>query len=382
MKKKNIIILGSTGSIGKNTLSILRKNRQRFKVLGVSAFSNISLLKKQIEEFKPRYVAVGNEKKVDKLSSEIKGRCRILAGPEGISELASKKSDAVVLGITGLSALRPLLSCLNNSKRLLLANKEAVISGGSLLMRKMENSKTEVFPVDSEAWGIYRLIKKFSEDSIRKVYITASGGPFWNKSKKYIEGVGIKEVLSHPVWNMGKRISVNSANLMNKGFEVIEIHNLFNLPVEKIGVLIHPQSSVHAFAETEEGVLFPCMFKADMRIPISYGLNYPFHIGIAKKALSLGKEKDLSFIKPDYKKFPALSLAYKVAKKGGNYFTILTSADEEAVGLFLKGKLKFKDIYNIVNWVIKKAKHCSLKKVEDVFFWDRWAKDKIRELTG
>ncbi len=377
---RRVIILGSTGSIGKSTLAIIRKDRKRFKVIGLSAYSNIKTLRKQIEEFKPEYAVIQDEAKAESLKRQNRN-CKVFKCEKGLLDLASKKSDIVVCGITGLAALKPLLKCIGRTKRILLANKEAIVAAAHILKERIDKSSTDVIPVDSEAWAVYMLLKNVEKKDLKNVYITASGGPFLSKSTADLHKVTPEKTLAHPVWKMGQRITVDSANLMNKGFEVIEVHNFFDIPLAKIKVLVHPESAVHAMIETKQGVLFSSMFAADMKVPIGYGLYLPEKAGFNKE-LDLLKVSRLEFFKPDTNKFPALKLAYKAARKQGNLPVILTSADEEAVNLFLKKKISFLDICSVVEKAVKKAKFTKVESLEDIFFWDSWAKKQVRSLAG
>ncbi len=378
---KRVIVLGSTGSIGKSTLDILRRQRDDFNLVGISAYSNADSIEEQVEDFEPEYISVVNKESSLRLKKKLNSKCTLLEGEEGLAELASKPCDILVLGITGLAALKPLLACLGKTKRLLLANKEAVVSGGKFIMDKINDSKTELFPVDSEAWAVFRLLQNRDSQNLENIYITASGGPFLDKDKDFIQSAGVKETLSHPVWDMGKQITVNSASLMNKGFEVIEVSHLFGVDLNKIKVLVHPQSVVHALVRTKDGSLFSSMFQPDMKIPISYGLNYPDFKKQARD-LDLTDQNELNFLSPDLEKFPALSLAYKVGKRGGNLLTILTIADEEAVELFLEEKIMFTDIYRIVSGIIEEAEYSKIKSVDDIFYWQEWTKDKVKQIQG
>ena len=375
---KRIIILGSTGSIGRATLKVVKENPDKFEVIGLSARKNTSLLNKQIEEFRPSYVSILDKGKAKAL--RINKGLKILAGEEGLEEISKKKCDILVLGVPGLSALKPLFSCLGRAKKVLLANKEAIISAGEIVKERAKNENTELFPVDSEAWAVFNLLKKEEREDILSVYLTASGGPFWDKPKEIIKNVKAEEAIRHPVWKMGKKISVDSATLMNKGFEVIEIKRLFNIDSENIKILIHPQSVVHAFLEKRDKSLISCMFYPDMRIPISSGLGID-NFSLKGKKLLLDKIKGLEFFLPDYKKFPLLNLAYFVANKEKSFPTVLVSADEEVVDFYLKEKVSFSDIPKIIERVIAKHKPGEITSLEDVYYWEAWAKEKVKELV-
>lgn len=378
MSKKKLIILGSTGSIGKSALDIVRRNPEMFEVLALTANSNLELIREQIEEFSVKHVALNSKDAANKLiKSNVS--CNVLVGEDGIAELASMNSDVVVVGIIGLAALKPIMACIDKTKRIVLANKEAVLSAGELLMDKINKSSTELFPVDSEAWGVYRLMKLASDREIKNVYITASGGPFFFKDRSQMEDATVEQVLNHPVWDMGARITVDSASFMNKGFEVIEIFRVFGIDLDKIKVLVHPQSAVHALLETTDGAVFSTMFSADMRIPIGYGMCYPENCGFEKE-LDLSAMEKLEFHQPDDQAFPSLKLAYEVARKGGNLPTVLSTADEVAVEFFLQGKIAFLDIYRIVKDTLSFVEFAKLKTIDDVYYWDNWTRKYVAGL--
>ena len=374
---KKVIVLGSTGSIGRNTLEVIRNNPKRFKVVGLSSAKNIKLLRRQVKEFRPSYVSILDKER----ARDFKFRgIKLLKGEEGLYELSQKECEFLILGIPGLSALRPLWFCLGKAKRVLLANKEAIISAGNLIKQKLKKTSTEFFPIDSEAWAMLNLLRTQNRKNISCIYITASGGPFWNKPKKEMRKATLKDVLKHPVWKMGKKISVDSAILINKGFEVIEIKRLFDFPLKKIKVLIHPQSVVHALLERKDRTTLAFMFSPDMRIPISSGLganNFLRH-----KSLSLKEMMNLDFFEPDYQRFPALKLAYFVGEREKSYPTVLVASDEEAVNLYLKDQINFYDIFKIIEKVIEVHTPKEVTSLKDIFYWQAWAKEKVRELVS
>ena len=373
MKKKRIIILGSTGSIGQSALDVVRCTPDRFDVIGLTANANAAELKKQIKEFSPEYAVIADETKVSQLSGS---SARVLYGENGLCELAGQESDVVVVGITGLAALAPVVSAIGRTKRIVLANKEAVVSAGDLIMNLIRRSDTELYPVDSEAWGVYRLLAGMDRSNIEKITITASGGPFFFKDADAMKKASVSDVLAHPVWDMGARITVDSASFMNKGLEIIEIHRLFGLELDKIDVLVHPQSAVHALLQTKDGALSAAMFDADMRIPIGHGMCDPeVYSGAGRLDLSdLGK---LEFYSPDHKRFPFLKLAYKAAQRGGNIPTVLAAVDEAVVNKFLNGEIAFLDIYEIVRSVVDAVDFAQITSIEDVYYWN----DKAYELA-
>lgn len=377
-EKKKIIILGSTGSIGRNTLDIVRRNPRRFEVLGLSGNLNSRLLLKQAEEFKPKYINIGL--KNDYLKLRKNSSSKVSAGEEGLLKLSSSVCDVLVLGISGLAALKPLFNSLGKAKKILLANKEAIIASGEMFDKARRESSSQIVSVDSEAWAVQNLLES-SSGKADKVYITASGGPFLHRDRKFLRKVSLKETLSHPVWRMGKKISVDSATLMNKGFEVMEINRLFGIPVGKIKVLIHPQSIIHALIEREDKTVTAFYFSSDMRIPISAGLDGSKSPSFTKP-LDLAKSGKMEFLSPDYKKFPSLKLSYYVAEKQKSYPSVFVSADEEAVRLYLEGRIKFLQIYDIVKRTVDSHRGSSLKDLDDVLYWSRWAVEKVREIAG
>jgi len=376
---KSVIILGSTGSIGRSTLDVIRKSKNNFRIIGLSTCRNTGLLRKQVKEFRPKYVSIFDKERCRKFNNRVSPK--LFAGEEGLLELSRTKADLLVLGIGGLAALKPLMFSLGRARRVLLANKEAIISAGEVLLDKMKQSRTEILPVDSEAWAVFNLLKYTEPGDLLNIYITASGGPLLGKNSRQIKNIKKDEVLKHPVWNMGKRISIDSATLMNKGFEVMEISRLFGIPLEKIKVLVHPQSIVHAMLERKDGNLLSCLFFTDMRVPIAASLEYPANPMFVRQ-LPLHKINRLEFFEPDYKKFPSLELAYFVAKKGESYPSVLVAADEEAVNLYLEGKIGFCNIYELVKKVIDSHRPERVKCLDDIFFWEAWAKDKVRRIAS
>jgi len=376
---KTVVVLGSTGSIGASALDIVRRNRATFRVRGLSARGSVAKVAEQVREFAPEFVAMADRDAAATLRGMFPS-LTVLDGDEGVTELASMPCDVVVVGIIGMAALKPVMACIGKAKRMVLANKEAVLSAGDLLMSRIHASDTELVPVDSEAWGVYRLMRLADGHEVKSVYITASGGPFFFKDASLMQTAQIKDVLAHPVWDMGARITVDSASFMNKGFEVIETHRIFGVPLEKIKVLVHPQSSVHALLETADGAVFSSMFSADMRIPIGYGICHPQDSGFSKP-LDLAATRSLEFFEPDNAKFPFLPLAYDVAGKGGNLPAVLSAADEIAVHAFLGGTIAFKDLYPLVERCVRSAPFTELARIEDVFYWDEWTKTAMSELV-
>jgi len=371
---KTINIFGSTGSIGKSALDVIRKNRKGLKVLGLCAHSNIGLLSAQIKEFRPSYVCVVDEKSAEKLK-HIKG-VKLFRGQTGLCEFASVGCDTSLMGISGISALRPLMINIEYAKTIALANKESIVTAGNFVLSKAKKFKTRILPVDSEINALYQLSSL--RENFSRVYLTASGGALFNCKPEELRRVSAKKVLSHPTWSMGRRITIDSATLVNKGFEVVEAHHFFNLPYENIGIVIHRESTVHAFVEFKDKTLFACMYPPDMRIPISFALSYPERIKNPAQPNFKGSFS-LSFQPLKNGQFPLLDLILKGAALGGNSLAVLNGCDEVAVEYFLNNKIKFTDILKAMEHVFSHCKRAALKTLDDVFYWDIYAKEKTKE---
>jgi len=322
---KYITILGSTGSIGRNTLEVIRNFPNKFKVRSLSANSNITLLYKQIREFKPKFVCLQDEHRAAQLKSKLKNKAvKVLVGDAGLENLARDKSACdIVLAISGSSALKPLMAAIEANKTIALANKEALVMAGPIIMNKASQKRVKIIPIDSEQSAIWQCLDGEDRDKVKNIYLTASGGPL---RKSSLARVGPKDVLRHPRWKMGKKITVDSATLMNKGLEFLESIYLFNLKPKMIKILIHPQAIIHSMVEFIDGVILAQLSVTDMRIPIQYALSYPERLRSALKGLNFFKLKRLDFEKPDLKKFPCLKLAYQAARMGGTMPAVLLVA--------------------------------------------------------
>lgn len=379
---KNIVILGSTGSIGKTALDVIRQFPEKFKVLGLTVKSNVSLLKEQIKEFKPDYVAVYDKKACEDLKNEIKST-EILCGQEGVCEIAKLPEAEIILSaIVGADGLFPTFEAVKAGKTVALANKESLVMAGQLIKNQAETTGAKIIPVDSEHSAIFQCINTCNKPYIKKISLTASGGPFRGKKLHEIENVAPEQALNHPRWKMGKRITIDSATLMNKGFEVIEAHFLFDLPVEKIGVLIHPQSIVHCFVEFIDGTYLAQMSNPDMKAPIALALSLPERLPDVVKPIDWSTMNQLNFELPDTDAFPCLNLAYEAAKLRGSMPAVLNAADEIAVEAFLSGKLKFNEIYKVIKKTMDAHKVIAVDSIEEVIEVDSWARKKALEETG
>ncbi|MDD4182662.1 MAG: 1-deoxy-D-xylulose-5-phosphate reductoisomerase [Candidatus Omnitrophica bacterium] len=372
---KTINIFGSTGSIGKNALDVIRRNKKNFEVLGLCAHSNTDTLCAQIKEFSPSYVCVVDEKSAEEVRHLTK-KIKLFKGENGLRDFASVDCDTSLMAISGISALRPLMINIEHAKKIALANKESIVTAGNFVLSKAKKFKTKILPVDSEINALYQFFAL--KNNFSKVYLTASGGALFNYKPKDLKKVRAETVLSHPTWRMGRRITIDSATLVNKGFEVIEAHYFFNLPYENIGIVVHRESTVHAFAEFADKTLFACMYPPDMRMPISFALNYPKRID-ALKASNFKGRLSLSFQPLKRGQFPLLDIILKAALRKDNSLVILNGCDEVAVEHFLSGKIKFTDIYKAMNYIFSHYKSAKLKTLDDVFYWDAYAKEKTKE---
>lgn len=381
---KKVLVLGSTGSIGINTLKVIEHFPRNFKVIGLSAFSNVALLKEQIHRFSPKAVAVGRAN-VLKLQREVRrSGTKIFDADTELEYLvtALKDADIVVLGIQGSAALKPFLAAVRLGKRVAPANKEALVMAGEMIMAEAKRYHASIIPVDSEQSAIFQCLQGHARDELKKVYLTASGGPLKDVRKKVFDRLSRREILNHPRWKMGKKITVDSATLMNKGLEVIEAMRLFELEIGDIEVLIHPQSIIHSMIEFCDGAIIAQLGITDMRIPIQYALTYPKRFKTSLPSINFLKQKELTFLRPDVNKFPALSLCYEVAKKGGTYGSVLNAANEEAVGAFLEGKICFSKIVDIAEKVVTKHRPQKTTNINKILESDAWAREKARELIG
>ncbi len=348
--KKRVSILGSTGSIGKNALSVMKSLGDDYELAGLTANQNLSLFKKQLDLWKPETAAVHDEGTYKKLKKDIKLKnTRLLSGIEGIKEIAaSPDSDIIICAISGSAALIPLLEAIKARKLIGLASKEPVVMTGKILIEEAAKSGALIIPVDSEPNAIFQCIKtNGSRDEIRNLIITASGGPFKNLSGKALGKATPEQALSHPAWKMGRKISIDSATMMNKGLEVIEAHNLFDIPYDNIRVVIHPEAKIHSMVEFIDGNIMAVMSRTDMRIPIQYAVTYPARTACSLKPLDLVETGKLSFARPDVKKFPGLEYCYEAGREGGAMPAVLNAANEIAVESFLRKKINFTAIADI-----------------------------------
>ncbi len=379
---KNISILGSTGSIGRQTLEVISLYPERFRVLGLSAGENIGLLLEQIREFRPEAVSVKDRRLAESLRSRLGDtRVEILSGTEGASVIAALGSnDLVVSAMVGASGLVPTLSAVKAGKDVALANKESLVVAGEILIGEAEKRGVRIIPVDSEHSAIFQALETCGKEFAGRLIITASGGPFLNTPEDELRGVTVEVALNHPTWKMGDKITIDSATLMNKGFEVIEAKWLFGFDPERISVWIHPQSIVHSMVEYIDGSLISQMSLPDMRIPIAYALSYPERMYMNGHRVVPENFRELTFGEVDNGKFPSISLAFGALKEGGTMPAVMNGANEVAVRAFLTKEIGFTDIVRIVEKVMNIHRVTPAESLESVLESDAWARDRARTL--
>ena len=386
MKSKRIILLGSTGSIGTNTLDVVRRFRDRFQIVALAAGENISLLADQIEEFSPEIVSVKRPDLAKALEERLhhKGikNLTIVSGREGLIKVATWPSgDLVVSALVGAVGLLPTYEAIVAQKDIALANKETLVMAGPLVMEEAKRRGVKIIPVDSEHSAIFQALCGNPAREVKKIVLTASGGPFLRRPLHELDKVTPEEAVAHPRWKMGAKISVDSATLMNKALEVIEAHFLFGLPSEKIKVLIHPQSIVHSLVEYQDGSFIAQMGPPDMRIPIAYALSWPERLPLELPEFDLAKASPLSFEEPDLKRFPALALAYKAISEGGGAPAVLNAANEVAVAAFLQGQIPFSAIVPIVQKTLSMVEIRDIHSIQEVMEIDLLARIQAEALV-
>lgn len=363
---KKIALLGSTGSIGTQTLSIVRE-KSDIEVVSMSCGSNIELFEKQIREFKPRLVSC-NEDKVSDLESRIADLdIEVMSGMDGLNAVATfDEAKIVVTAIVGMIGLRPTVSAINAGKDIALANKETLVTAGHIIMPLAKEKNVSILPVDSEHSAIFQSLQGNEGNNIHKILLTASGGPFRGMSASDLEKVTLEDALKHPNWNMGKKITIDSATLVNKGLEVIEAKWLFGVDLDRIQVLIHPQSILHSAVEYDDGAIIGQMGTPDMRLPIQYALYYPKRLTMSGDYLDMFDVAAMTFEKPDMTVFKGLQFAYDAIKKGGNMPTIFNAANEKAVALFLNRKIEFTDIYRLIDKAMNTVGFIDAPSLEEI----------------
>jgi 1-deoxy-D-xylulose-5-phosphate reductoisomerase len=379
---KRLAILGSTGSIGVNTLKIVEQCKEEFEVLALAAGQNLALLREQIKRFKPRMVSVINQDLAHVLLKGLrKEAVEVVYGAEGLIRAATFPGvELVVSAVVGSIGLLPLLAAIEAGKDAALANKESMVMAGEIIVKKAKEKGTAILPIDSEHSAIFQALGgKVGGEGIKRIILTASGGPFYNLSAETLSKVSPQEAMAHPVWEMGPKISVDSATMMNKGLEVIEAHWFFQIPPERIEIVIHPQGVVHSLVEYVDSSIIAQLSVPDMRIPISYALSYPKRLATGLPGLNLVELNHLTFDPPDFEKFPCLKLAYEALEGGGTLPAVLNAANEVAVEAFLQGTIGFDHIPRVVASTLNGHKATPLHGVEDALEADQWAREKASD---
>ncbi len=381
---KNIAILGSTGSIGTQTLEIVRDNSD-LRVVAMSAGNNIDLFEKQIREFKPRLVSVKTKEGADDLKVRISDMdVRICYGMDGLTETAViPDSEILVTGIVGMIGITPTIAAINEKKTVALANKETLVTAGHIIMPLCKEKGVSLLPVDSEHSAIFQSLQAGPGNRLSKILLTASGGPFRGKKASELSGMTAAEALKHPNWSMGKKVTIDSASLCNKGLEVMEAHHLFGVDIDDIEVLLHPQSILHSAVEFEDGAIIGQMGAPDMKLPIEYALFYPDRRPMTNgKKISLADIGSLTFEKPDTETFRGLALAIKAGKEGGSVPTVFNAANEEAVRLFLDGKIGFLTIYEIIERAFSEHTKIENPSVSEILEVQKEVEELVRKYYG
>ena len=368
MKKRKISILGSTGSIGRQALEVIEKLNDRFEIIALAGGSNIELLNEQIAKFKPKYASASNPKL-------IQGATYL-----SLEEICSnKENDIILVAVSGKIGLKPTITAINNGIDIALANKETLVMAGDIVMPLAKEKGVSIIPVDSEHCAIHQCIKDISQ--VEKLIITASGGPFLKKSIEDMKNATVEQTLAHPRWDMGRKITVDSATLMNKGLEVIEAHHLFGMDYNKIDVVVHPQSIIHSAIEYVDGSVIAQIGVPSMHIPIQYAISYPERFeGIKSKSFSFSEIARLDFEEPDTNKFKALKIAYECGRVGGSMPVCMNASNEEAVFSFLEGKIKLFDIIESVEKMLEKHNLIKNPTIDEIFEFDNEIRIKTREL--
>ena len=377
---KKIAVLGSTGSIGTQTLDVVRNHSDILKIEVLAANNNDELLEKQIEEFAPSIAVLNDKNAYEKLKARYSGKTQLLCGEEGLIEgVVNDKIDTVVTSLMGFAGLRPTMAAIDAGKNIALANKETLVVAGELVMQKAKEKNIEIMPIDSEHGALFQCLHGEDMAKVDTLLVTASGGPFRGKTKEELQNVSVKQCLNHPTWKMGRKITIDSATLMNKGLEVIEAKQLYGVSYDNIQVVVHPQSIVHSMVQYADGSVIAQLASTDMRLPIQYALTYPERMECVAPKLDFWQMQPLTFEKPDTDTFRGLALAYEAGKIGGSMPCVMNAANEIAVEAFLNEQIRFLDIYDIIE--DEMLSHITLvsPKLEDLFEIDAITRQNVKE---
>ncbi|MBN2025267.1 MAG: 1-deoxy-D-xylulose-5-phosphate reductoisomerase [Actinobacteria bacterium] len=382
-ESRGLAILGSTGSIGTQALEVVDAHPERLRVVAITAHSNVELLEEQARKYRPTLVGMVSEKAAMEIKRRLEGAgIEVAAGPECLIEAAAYPlADTVLNGVVGSAGLPPTLAALGAGKRLALANKESMVAGGELVLEALKTGG-ELIPVDSEHGAIFHCLRGEEISEVEAVVLTASGGPFYGRSREELESVTVEDALAHPTWSMGRKITIDSATLMNKGLEVIEAHYLFEVAYDAIKVVAHPQSVVHSLVEFRDGSLSAQLSLPDMRLPISLALSYPERWGPPFKHTDMAALGALAFGEIDRGAFGCLDLAYRAGREGGLATAVLNAANEMAVAAFLEGRMGFLDIERVIGETLEKYEPARARSLQDVIRAEEWARAVAEEITG
>lgn len=376
----NLVVLGSTGSIGRQALEVIDLHPERFNVLGLAAYDELDLLEEQINKYQPRMIALGNASLYNECRSRAGDRVEVLTGVEGLCELAAMEgADTVLVALSGAVGIKPTLAAIKKSRRIALANKETLVAAGDIVMQAAHDHHAEIIPVDSEHSAVFQCLQGERSD-VQNIWLTASGGPFRDYSREQLAGVTVAMALSHPNWNMGPKISIDSATLMNKGLEVIEAHHLFAIGYDNIKVLVQKESVIHSMVEFVDGSFLAHLGVADMRIPIQYALTFPERMISPAAHLDFTQLQAIHFAAPDQKRFPGLGLAIAAGRRGGTLPAVMNAANEIAVGAFIKEQIRFDQIAVIVEKVMQDHGVIDRPALEEILEVDQWARDLAEQM--
>ncbi len=372
---KNISLLGSTGSIGRQTLEVVAANPDKLKIRALVAHKSDNLMEEQIKQFAPDIAVLTDKAAAKRLADRYHGKTQILAGEEGLLAAATYDgADTVLASMVGYAGLRPTMAAIKCGKNIALANKETLVAAGSLVMAAVREQGVDLTPVDSEHSAIFQSLRGGAEREVKRLIITASGGPFRGKKRSELENVTLAQCLNHPNWSMGKKVTLDSSTLANKGLEVMEAHWLFDMPYEKIDVVVHPQSIVHSLVEFCDGSVIAQLGEPDMRLPIQFALSWPDRFDYSFEQLDLVKAASLTFEAPDTEAFPSLKIAIECGKAGGTLPCAFNAANEEAVNAFLDGRIHYLDIPYITENVTQAHNNILVPQIEDIEATDAWAR--------
>jgi 1-deoxy-D-xylulose-5-phosphate reductoisomerase len=378
---KNVVLLGSTGSIGLSTLQVVADLPDRLRPVGLAANESLDVLAEQVHKVKPKAVALANAGKCELLKGKVGSHTKVYCGDDCLEKLATMpEADIVLVAIVGTAGLRPALAAIRAGKDLAVASKEILVMAGEIVMREAEKHKVKVLPVDSEHNAIYQCIEGRNPAEVRRIILTASGGPFRKHSREDLHKVGLDDALKHPTWSMGKKITIDSATLFNKGLEMIEAHWLFGTGMDKVDVVIHPQSIIHSMVEFVDGSTLAQLSMPSMRYPIQYALTYPDRLPNSMERTNFPKIGQLTFETPDIDKFPALRLAREAGTRGGTLPAVMNAANEVAVARFMKHKLKFVRIWDVVEKTMRAHKVVERPSLEAILAADAWARSEAERL--